>query len=190
MFRCSRCSKEFEPNPRSNPIICPHCGNKMSRRRPERVGPLAPRFKEGNKKALFNKGVAYQENEFYGEAINYYNEVLKIDPHHKGAWFNKGDISIKLKFYQEAVKFFNEVLKIDPNDKDAWYNKGLALGNLGDSSYKKALECFEKVLSIDPNDKDAQNNKDVILFRLEADNGGVKEIVRKEFQKERSREPE
>jgi tetratricopeptide (TPR) repeat protein len=162
----------------------------MSRSRPERVGPLAQRFKKGNKKALFNKGVAYQENNFYGEALRYYAEVLKIDPCHTGAWFNKGVIKIKLKCYQEAVKFFNEVLNIDPNDKDAWYNKGLALGNLGNSSYKEALEYYDKVLSIDPNDKDAQNNKDVILLRQEAGKDGAKEKEIKEFKKERSRGPE
>jgi tetratricopeptide (TPR) repeat protein len=190
MFRCSRCWKEFEPNPRSNPIICPHCGNKMRRRKLERVGPLAQRFKNGNKKALFNKGVAYQENKFYGEALSCYDEVLKIDPCHTGAWFNKGVIKINLKCYREAVKFFNEVLNIDPNDKDAWYNKGLALGNLGNSSYKEALECYDKVLNIDPSDKDAQNNKDVILLRQEADNDGAKERETKEFKKERSKGPE
>jgi tetratricopeptide (TPR) repeat protein len=192
MFRCSRCWKEFEPDQRSNPIVCPYCGNKTSRRGLKTAGPLAPRFKEGNKKALFNRGVANQEKKLYGVALNYYDDVLKIDPYHTGAWLNKGFIKIKLNCYEEAEKFFNEVLKIDPNDKDAWYNKGIVLGKL--ENFEKALVCCDKVLSIDPKDKDAQHNKDVILLRIwlreEAKKGKYDSIEWKEFKEARSRGPE
>lgn len=90
-----------------------------------------------------------QKQEKYQEAIEQYNEALKISPMNEDIYTNKTGCLLALKKYQEAEECANYVLdKINPNCLSVLVNKWLILGIL--ERYEEALEILDKTIKIDP----------------------------------------
>ena len=64
------------------------------------------------------------------DALQLYDEILKVNPTHIQALNYKGLALASLGHYEEAIQWYDKVLNIDPNDSDAKYNKGIALLSL------------------------------------------------------------
>ena len=79
------------------------------------------------------------------DALELYDEILKVNPTHIHALNYKGLALASLGHYEEAIQWYDKVLNIDPNDKDAKYNKGIALLSLNKSTEPSILynESFE-----------------------------------------------
>ena len=79
------------------------------------------------------------------DALQLYDEILKVNPTHIHALNYKGLALGSLGHYEEAIQWYDKVLNIDPNDKDAKYNKGIALLSLNKSTEPSILynESFE-----------------------------------------------
>jgi tetratricopeptide (TPR) repeat protein len=60
-------------------------------------------------KEWFDKGVGLFENNKFEEAIQAYDEAIKIDPALAEAWTNKGNALIVLGKYEDALKTYEEV---------------------------------------------------------------------------------
>ena len=71
-----------------------------------------------NKLAWFYKALMFNDMQSYDNAIECYNEVLKINDDY-AAWYNKGLAYSNLDKYKEALDCFDEVLRIRPHHKDA-----------------------------------------------------------------------
>lgn len=93
----------------------------------------------------------------YEEAIQAYDEALKINPQNANVWNNKGTALRNLGKDDEAIKAYGEALKIDPQFAIAWDNKGNALGILG--RYDEANKAFNEALKINPQYADAWYGK-------------------------------
>jgi len=79
--------------------------------------------------------VIYWENlEKYDGALEFFNEVLKIDPYDTETWYEKGLTLKKLERYNEALESLNKALEIDPE-------------------YELALKAKEKILKAKSNYK-------------------------------------
>ena len=78
-------------------------------------------------------------------ALQLYDEILKVNPTHIQALNYKGLALASLGHYEDSIQWYDKVLNIDPNDKDAKYNKGIALLSLKKSSEPSILynESFE-----------------------------------------------
>jgi tetratricopeptide (TPR) repeat protein len=100
----------------------------------------------------------------YEEAIECYNEVIKLDPKHVDAWHNKGVTLENLDKFEEAIKCYEKIKVLDPNNVDAWYNIGHAYFYL--DKYEEAIEYFDKALAIDPNYIDALNYSNLAQEKL------------------------
>lgn len=74
-------------------------------------------------------GTASKYNGDYDQAINYFKNVIFLEPNEIRAHGNIGEISKKLKKYDEAIKAFQKVLEINPNEYRA-------LDNLAEIYYK------------------------------------------------------
>ena len=84
----------------------------------------------------------------YEEAIESYNEALKIDPENARALYAKGYALFQLDKYQEVLDVFDEELKIDPKNIDKLCSKGEILSNkLG--KHEEAIESYNEALKID-----------------------------------------
>jgi tetratricopeptide (TPR) repeat protein len=98
------------------------------------------------------------------DALQLYDEILKVNPTHIQALNYKGLALASLGHYEEAIQWYDKVLNIDPANVTALNNKGVALYNLG--HYEEAMQWYDKVLNIDPNDRDAKYNKAIALLGL------------------------
>ena len=94
------------------------------------------------------KGYGFYAMGRFSEAIECYDEALKINPKDSDAWFNKGLSFANLGHFDEAIKCYNEALKIKPQDAEAWYNKAISLYNFG--WLDEAIECYDKTIKINP----------------------------------------
>ena len=86
------------------------------------------------------------EDKFH-EALECYDEALKINPNDVDGWNGKGDAENKLDRYEQAIICYDEALKIKP-DEYTWGMKGLLLNKI--KKYEEANFCFDKALTINP----------------------------------------
>ncbi len=97
-----------------------------------------------------NKGVALDDLGKYDEAIEAYDEAIRLNPNYAKAWFNKGLSLDDLGKYDEAAKAYDEAIRLDPNNATKpWFNKGLALDELGE--YDEAVKAYDEAIRLDPN---------------------------------------
>jgi len=72
-----------------------------------------------------------QETHDNEEALEAYEEALRLNPAFSWAWYCKGGAFAGLKRYEEALKTYDEALLLDPSHTHTWYWKGEALKALG-----------------------------------------------------------
>ena len=74
----------------------------------------------------------------YDEAIQAYDEAIKLNPSDPLSWMGKADALFALGRYEEAAKAYDEAIKIDPASSPALEGKTRALEALGqlDSAVK------------------------------------------------------
>ena len=111
---------------------------------------------------VFRTGLIYDVQGKLDEALNKYNEALKLKPDLKDAIFRIATIYYKKEKYDNAVKKYEEVLKIDPNNSDSHLNLGSIYDNKLNSN-EKAIYHYKEFLRLNPNYKDA----DVIKVRID-----------------------
>ena len=105
---------------------------------------------------IYTLGLENHQKKNLDVAIKLYNQVLEINPKHKGSLNNLGVVFRVLKKYHQAKSYFEKAIEIDPNYE-------IALSNLGSTYIKleedhKAINCYEKVIELNPNSVDAHYN--------------------------------
>lgn len=103
-----------------------------------------------------DKGYDFSNRNQWQEALNCYEEVLKITPKNSEAWYSKGVALGKLGRLLESLDCYDKALAINPRYTKAWNNKGALLGEL--CRFQEAIVCFDKALEIDPEYINARNN--------------------------------
>ncbi len=76
------------------------------------------------------------------ESIEYFNQVLEIDPEFKEAYQLKGQSELLLEKYEDARDTLSEGVEYFPDDANMWYNLGVAFAHTNQK--KKAEEAFAK----------------------------------------------
>jgi tetratricopeptide (TPR) repeat protein len=62
----------------------------------------------------FNKGTILGFQGKYDEAIEAYDEAIRLDPSYAEIWVNKGLAFRNQGKYDEAIKAYDEAIKLDP----------------------------------------------------------------------------
>ena len=109
-----------------------------------------------NLNAVIDKGVTFQNLEYFTKALQMYDKALLIEPENSDALINKGSILHILKKYTEAVFCYDNVIRHDKKNAMALAYKGLSIGEMGNVSL--AITYFKKALSIEQNYDLAQSS--------------------------------
>jgi tetratricopeptide (TPR) repeat protein len=78
-----------------------------------------------------SKGDALAMQDKYEDAIQAYDEAIRLDPDNDDAWRLKGLTLDKMGRYDKAISAYDQALLLNPYVADTWYQKGLALEKLG-----------------------------------------------------------
>lgn len=104
------------------------------------------------------KGNTLEKLDREDEAIEIYNEAIKIDPEIFTPYYNLGVI-----YFNRGVNMLNEASQLPPNETEA-YNKTMELGK---DELKKALPFFEKAHELEPSDFSVMESLKLIYYRLQ-----------------------
>lgn len=98
------------------------------------------------------------------EAMEHYQEAVRLKPDYVEAHNNLGFALSHVGKTTEAIAQYEEALHIDPEDVEAHNNLGNALWKMGKS--EEAIAQYEKALRVKPDFAEALNNLGVALGRL------------------------
>ena len=99
----------------------------------------------------------------FKEAINRYQEYLKLSPDHCVARYQLGLACVDAEDWDKAVKQLGQVVDHEPNHAEAWNSLGLAWAGL--LQWDKALDCYQHAIASDQQYAIAHFNRSLILLR-------------------------
>ena len=117
----------------------------------------ASKFQAKNPEVLSLLGVIAALGGNHAEALNYFEELIKLKPKSAIAFSNKGNALQGLKRYEDALICYDKALSLQPTNHEAFSNKGNALQGL--KRYEEALIYYDKALSLQPTYHEAFSNK-------------------------------
>jgi tetratricopeptide (TPR) repeat protein len=102
------------------------------------------------------------------EILNYYTEILYINPQFDDGWVCKGNLLNLLKRYDEALDCYETAMQANPDNDCArrnaiwgWYEQG---NRLMDTDNAEAIRCYDRVLDLSPTHHQALRNKGLVLY--------------------------
>jgi len=95
------------------------------------------------------------------EAIQYFEEALRLKPQFSYAHFNLGRAYAELGQSREAMEHYQQAVDIKPDSIDAQYNLGLALADAGRP--EEAIRHLQEAVRLMPDFASAHNNLGVSL---------------------------
>lgn len=116
-----------------------------------------------NAEDWINRGNTLYSQNNYDEAIQAFDEAIKLNPNSAIAWSNKANVLISLNRSDESLQASQKAIELDPNLVTAWNNKGRALSILG--NFDKAIYALDEAIRIDSNYALAWNNKGIAFAK-------------------------
>ncbi len=101
-----------------------------------------------NRKKLFKKGINLMADEKLEEAIDVFEQALRIEPDNVETLMKLGYARFHLEDYSQALKVYDKILDIDVTNPEAWNLK--ALVHYEQKNYSKALSAVQKSIESDP----------------------------------------
>lgn len=98
--------------------------------------------------AYNNRGVAYRIKANYAQAIDDFNEAIRLEPKFANAFNNRGVAYRNMGDLDHALADYDQAVSIKPDYWAAFYNRGLVLTDK--EAYAKAIADFTTVLRDDP----------------------------------------
>ncbi|MBF0362076.1 MAG: methyltransferase domain-containing protein [Oligoflexia bacterium] len=112
--------------------------------------------KEMQTREYLNRAFEKEEQEKFSEALDLFDQALKIDPNNVNALMCKGGSLLEnFQKAQDALKIFNKVIELNPPFiLDAYVFKGIALKKLENEAESKF--ALEMAISFNPKEDDAR----------------------------------
>jgi len=101
-----------------------------------------------NRKKLFKRGINLMADEKLEEAIEVFEQALRIDPDNIETLMKLGYARFHIDDHNEALKIYDRILDIDVTNPEAWNLKGLV--HYEQKNYSKALDAVQKAIESDP----------------------------------------
>ena len=106
-----------------------------------------------------NLGIALSAEGKIEEAIDHYNQAIRITPDYADVYNNRGNAYAKLGQYKLAFEDYNQAIRLKPDYADAYYNWGYAYDKL--DQYQQAIEHYNQAIRLNPNYVKAYINRGV-----------------------------
>jgi tetratricopeptide (TPR) repeat protein len=110
-----------------------------------------------------NLGIALLDQFQYMEAVQAFNEAVKLRPDYADGYTNVGLTEIVWEKYDSARKAINKALALDPNSARATYYDGLLQRRAGNS--EKEIADFKKVVEKFPESRDARRELGITYYQ-------------------------
>jgi len=117
-----------------------------------------------NRMKLFKKGINLMADEKLEEAVELFQQALRIDPDNVETLMKLGYARFHLDDYNESIAVYDKILDIDITNPEAWNLKGLVYYQ--QKKYAKALDAVQKAIESDPTYGMAWYNKACFLSLL------------------------
>ncbi len=98
---------------------------------------------------LSTEGIELATSDQYKEAIEKFEQAVKIYSGDVEIWFSFGLILVEFEQYETAIKKLERALQINPKHVETLVEYGAALTKIG--QYERAIEKFKQALEIEPN---------------------------------------
>ena len=125
---------------------------------------IGPVYGQQNELDEMNKkGLALGEQGEYDEAIQIYDEIIKIDPDNLRGWLNKAYDLEEMGKYNESLACINEGIRLAPNDPNidsAWNQKASFLREHG--NFTDAIKAYNESIRLNPDRIGRQGGNSVI----------------------------
>jgi tetratricopeptide (TPR) repeat protein len=96
-----------------------------------------------------NRGVVYEVNHRYDQAIADYTKALEINPSYAGGYHNRGVAYGRKGQYDKALADFTKSIALNPRYAGAYYSRGNVYGKLGKHD-DQAIADYTKALEVNP----------------------------------------
>ncbi len=129
---------------------------------------------ERNWNAWLGLGDALSEAGRPGEALDAYEEALRIRPTLAQAWAGLGVAYGRMGAPERAVPLLREAVRLAPGYGEGWYNLGNAHGSMG--QHAEAAACFREAVRARPTDARAWGNL-AVASAASGDPAGAREAL-------------
>ena len=117
-----------------------------------------------NRKRLFKKGINRMADEKLEEAIEYFQQALRIEPNNIETLMKLGYAKFHIDDHSGALRIYDQILDIDVTNPEAWNLKGLV--HYEQKKYAQALDAVNKAIESDKTYGMAWYNKACFLSLL------------------------
>jgi tetratricopeptide (TPR) repeat protein len=123
---------------------------------------MVPAYGQQTAADWHDKGLALFSQGRIDDALQSFEEAVKLDPNYAKSWYDIGIILGSKGRYVDAIKAYENAIRIDPYNAKSWWGKGAALGILG--QYDEAVKALDESIRLNPNDAEVWNNKGYALY--------------------------
>jgi tetratricopeptide (TPR) repeat protein len=110
------------------------------------------------------RGYAAASDQRYSEAINDYDEALKLTPQNSRIYEQRAAVEMKIQDYEKALADYSELIKQKP-DEIRYLNYRAYIYELKDDLQNSTADN-DKILKLDPNNQDAKTRKQRIEQKI------------------------
>lgn len=125
-------------------------------------------------RALGNRGNARSRQGRLQEALEDFNESIRLAPYAVDPVLNRGVALEAMGRFQEAAADYRAVLAVAPNDPSAWNNMGNVEAALGD--WSSAAASYLRASTLSPTFSFAKANYALALYQVGEDNAAIKQM--------------
>jgi len=97
------------------------------------------------------------------EALDHYNEVIRLKPDFANAYNQRGSLYVRLGQHQLAINDYNEAIRLKPDYANAYNNRGSAYSRLG--QYELATKDYNEAIRIKPDYTLVYKNRGLSYFK-------------------------
>ncbi|MBF0280624.1 MAG: tetratricopeptide repeat protein [SAR324 cluster bacterium] len=114
--------------------------------------------------AFHNMGIVHRQNSRNQQAIEHFNNALKIDPERASTFYHRGEAYSSLGEYERASEDYKKAIQLNPGKAEYYSGQGSAYRHL--LRYEQAIKSFERSIALDPGNPKYYNNRANVYFVL------------------------